>query len=375
MTVNKTAAGGSTPVSPTQPRGHYRRYRIRTEGAAGEAYFSAYSNASASLRRNIPPTAPTTFTAAPSIYSEGAVTLSWSGTASGTSSINEYNIYVSTSTDNAAWSIYAELKTVYSPAASGSYSYTPTTMAAYTRYRIRVTDSLGGISGYAVSAVIRKGAPLSAPTIIAPKAGAKTFNPRPRVFVIMGAGASAPGQTLCVKTADGLWRDSVNNPDSFSSSGYLGSAASTVYRFDELPPGNMTFILKAKSEDSALDSGEVTRSFTLAASPFAERIADKSVIKAAHMLTLRSAVNAARDYYGLTAYVWTREIFAGRTLVRDWGQHIKELRKAVAAVIDKINKFEPEGAFGIPPFEWLPLGIGRPRADVMNQLQEIVLSL
>ncbi len=57
------------------------------------------------------------------------------------------------------------------------------------------------------------------------------------------------------------------------------------------------------------------------------------------------------------------------------GLHVKELRSAIDTIIDHINAFDVGGKFNIPLVQWLPLGNRRPRADVMNQLQDIVLSL
>ena len=101
-------------------------------------------------------------------------------------------------------------------------------------------------------------------------------------------------------------------------------------------------------------------------------------VKAGHILVFRDAVTNIRHYYGLPAYGWARtsEILSGRTQVRDWPFHIMEFRAAIDGVIDRLNHFDGRSAaFDIPKFEWIPHGAGRPRADVMNQLRDVILSL
>jgi hypothetical protein len=90
-------------------------------------------------------------------------------------------------------------------------------------------------------------------------------------------------------------------------------------------------------------------------------------------MALRNAINHIRDYYGLTAYAWSYEVVGGKTNLLYWPYHIKELRAALQGVIDTINAFA--GYEIIPDVAWIPLGYGRPRADVMNQLAAIVMSL
>jgi hypothetical protein len=52
-----------------------------------------------------------------------------------------------------------------------------------------------------------------------------------------------------------------------------------------------------------------------------------------------------------------------------------ELRKAIESVITTINSFDSSTTFDIPPITWLPIGTGRPRADVMQQFQNLILML
>ncbi|MFT8887769.1 MAG: hypothetical protein ABF904_03030 [Ethanoligenens sp.] len=53
--------------------------------------------------------------------------------------------------------------------------------------------------------------------------------------------------------------------------------------------------------------------------------------------------------------------------------HITELRKAIEPIIAMINDFDSSSVFDVPPITWSPIGTGRPKAAVMNQLRELLL--
>ena len=78
-TVATTATSSILSVSPSTTRGNYRRFRVRTRGAAGESFYSDWTVSGNTVRRNTPPTPPSSFTAAPVIYEPATVTLTWSG--------------------------------------------------------------------------------------------------------------------------------------------------------------------------------------------------------------------------------------------------------------------------------------------------------
>jgi hypothetical protein len=82
-----------------------------------------------------------------------------------------------------------------------------------------------------------------------------------------------------------------------------------------------------------------------------------------------------RSYYGLSSTIWNEDIAAGKTTVKNWPFHITELRKAIEPVITVINGFDSSSVFDVPPVTWLSIGTGRPKAAVMIQLQELLLSL
>lgn len=372
--INSTSGSGTLTVNPPDARGSYRRFQVRTRGSAGESYYSPW-RVSGSVRKNIPPSPPSLFTALPEVYEVNNVTLTWSGIVAGTSTITQTVVQVSTSINGGAWSAYELLATLGGSNTAGSLAATPAdTAGVLTRYRICVADTLGGVSAYAVSNTVRKLSPPTPPTILAPQPGSVTYNKRPR-FLIRTGDASTQMQAVCVLTATGTWEDSVNNTDRFSPNGYLAENIGTIYRHPETAPGNKSVSFRAFAQNIGVPGTEVSRSFTVAPSTFEEITANETTVKAAHIQSLRAAVNNVRRYYSMVTVTWSEEVVVGRTPIRNWTFHVLELREAIEQVIELVNGFSPGSTLGITIPDWLPLTSGRPRAAVMEQLQDILLEL
>ncbi len=363
-------------MSPSGARGYYRQFRIRTRGAAGESFYSDWTVSSNTVRRNTLPTPPSSFNTAPVIYESSTVTLTWSGTIPGTSAIKQYVIQRSTSTDGTNWSAYEALTIIVSSATFGTYTANASQIAGmYTRYRISVTDTLDAVSAYVVSSTVKKNSPPTVPTIVCPISGSSSFKTSPRFMITTGIEPDGQTQIVEVKIDAGVWINSVDNPEMFSVSGYLGNGAKTVYRAATLTAGNHTVTVRCLDSDIESSSPEVVRNFTVLPPPFETITANETHVKSAHVQALRTAVNMARGYYNLPPATWSEEILAGKTTVKNWPFHITELRKAIEPVITTINNFDSSSTFDIPPITWIPIGTGRPRADVMQQIQDLFITL
>lgn len=374
--VNTSATSSIISVSPPTTRGNYRRFRVRTRGTAGESFYSDWTISSNTVRRNTLPIPPTTFTATPPIYEVRKITLSWSGTIPGTSSIKQYVIQQATSTDGVNWSAYEALTTVVSSATSGILEVNGSQIAGtYTRYRISVTDTLDAVSAYVVSGTVKKNSPPAAPTIICPMSGSSTYNTTPRFMIITGIEPDGQTQIVEVKVDSGPWQNSVDNPERFSTSGYLGNGVKTIYQALPLSVGNHTVTFRCLDSDIESASAEIVRTFTVLELPFEVIIANVTHVKAMHIQTLRTAVTRVRSYYNLSSVTWKEEIIAGKTTIKNWPFHITEIHKAMDSVITAINDFDSATTFDIPPFSWLPIGTGRPKADVMEQIHNLIVKL
>ncbi len=111
-TVSTSDSSGSLSVSPPSTRGSYRRFRVRTQGSAGSGYYSGWTISSNSVRKNTPPEKASVLTASPSVYSEGPITLTWSGASGGTSPIKGYMLASKTSTNGSTWTSWNVLETL-----------------------------------------------------------------------------------------------------------------------------------------------------------------------------------------------------------------------------------------------------------------------
>ena len=375
-TVNTSATSSIVSVSASGTRGYYRKFRVRTRGASGESFYSDWTVSSNTVRRNTLPTPPTSFAAAPTIYEATTVTLTWSGTIPGTSLIKQYVIQRSTSTDGTNWSAYEALTTIVSSATSGTYTANASQIAGmYTRYRISVTDALDAVSAYVVSGTVKKNSPPTAPVIVCPVSGSSSYNATPRFMITTGIEPDGQTQIVEVKIDAGVWINSIDNPEMFSVSGYMGNGVKTVYQSTTLTAGNHSVTLRCLDSDIESSSPEVVRTFTVLPPPFETITANETHVKAIHIQTFRIAVNTVRSYYNLSPATWSEEISAGKTTVKNWPFHILELRKALDPVIAAVNGFDPSSAFNIPPITGLPIGTVRPKADVMQQIQDLFLEL
>jgi len=374
--VSSIATSGSLSVNPSATAGTYRRFRIRIQGAAGETYYSGWLVSSNSVRRNIPPTAPTVFTASPAVYDSGSITLVWSGILAGTSTIKQVVIQQATSTDGVTWGAYEALTTITTSATSGTYEATPPSASGMsTRYRLSVTDTLNAISAYALSNVVRKVSPPTVPVVTAPKAASQTYAATPRFLITTGARLGGGMQKVCVKIGTADWEDSVADPERFSSSGPLANGVPTIYTLASLTPGNYTVTFRSVDSGSEAVSTEVVRSFTVLVSPFEGIVANVTKVKASHLRIIRTAVNNIRDFYGMSAVSWSEDVVAGKTTVKNWPFHVLELRKALEQVVDTINAFDLAWTNKLPDPAWIPITTGRPQAAVMQQLQTMILGL
>lgn len=374
--VSSSATSGSQSVNPSATAGTYRRFRLRIQGTAGETYYSAWLISSNSVRRNIPPTAPTVFTASPAVYDTGTISLAWSGIVAGTSAIKQVVIQQATSADGVTWGTYEALTTITTSTTSGTYEATPSSVSGMsTRYRLSVTDTLNAISAYAVSNVVRKVSPPTAPVVIAPKNAGQTCAITPRFLISTGARLGDGTQKVCVKIGTADWEDSVASPERFSTSGALANGVPTIYTPVTLAPGNYTIAFRSVDSGTEAVSPEVVRSFTVLTSPFEEIAPNVTKVKASHIRSLRTAINYVRDFYGLSAVSWSEDVVAGKTTVKNWPFHVLELRKAIVQVVDGINGFDVAWTNKLPDPEWIPITTGRPRAAVMQQIQTIIFGL
>lgn len=369
-TITTSKTNGTLSVSPPSTRGYYRRFRIRTRGAAGSSYYSAWKISSNSVRKNTLPNPPATVTLAPTVYNTGPITLSWSGALGGTSSIKGYKISVSTSLDSSTWSNWSTVETLDLSASSGSRLVPVSSIpGTYTKFSILTIDTQNAQSTEKISnTVLCVAAASDTPAVIAPSEGSATYNTNPKVLITMGAAPNT--QISSVRIGQGTWHNTVNNQNYFSKSGVVNKNTPLVYQAQNLTLGAKTVYVQSFDSNLTAPSSTVSRSFTIL--PFQLESINPNItkVKASHISYLRNAVNTVREYYSLPIVNWKDIIIKGKTSILMWPYHIIEIRSAIDEIAALIKNYIP-----YEDISWIPLTKGRPKADVVNQIKNIILTL
>ena len=90
-----------------------------------------------------------------------------------------------------------------------------------------------------------------------------------------------------------------------------------------------------------------------------------SPVKALHMQELQSRVNTLRTFYGLGTYNFTT-ITAGATSLAGWTTHVNQIRTAIEEVCSASGKTHED---------WISFSVNCPRADIIQQLRNVILAL
>ena len=93
--------------------------------------------------------------------------------------------------------------------------------------------------------------------------------------------------------------------------------------------------------------------------------AGTSPVKALHMQELQSRVNTLRTFYGLGTYSFTT-ITSGITSLAGWTTHVNQIRSAIEEVCTASKKTHET---------WISFSINCPRADIIQQLRNVILAL
>jgi hypothetical protein len=175
-----------------------------------------------------------------------------------------------------------------------------------------------------ISNSIKKNTVPTTLTITAPKNASATYNTNPYYLIQVGADADGEEQILFVYSTLGVWMNSMDHPEHFGHGGKYNEGKRTIFQDSNTAPG--TYTVRFESHDDYSSSVAVSRTITVLHSPFEEIIPNITHVKASHILTIRSAINTVRNYYGLAAFSWSKSITAGVTEVRDCVFHILEIR-------------------------------------------------
>ena len=360
-TVNTSEPSFSTSVVISPTRGNSMKWRVRTLGETGEAYYSGWVE-SGVVRRNSVPSAPVSCMVSPVIYESGGVTVSWPAASDIDDNVATYGLQRASSSDGSTWGDWVDVDTNI----SALYSVDSPAIARgeYVKYRIRAKDAFGITSGYIESAAVRRNQ-IPAPAVINyPQVSQTIYNARPRLLVTLGAEPDGQLQTL---TAVGYTASSTGP--------YVPGKKLMLRRTSAADAGIVSASINPKDSQGVEGaSASVDTTYTVP-SWTDEIVAGATRIKAVHINELRTAIDIGRSYYGLSAYGWSETISAGQTSMRGWAGHIAELRSAIDEVITLVNGWDGavvENKISLPT--WTPLATW-PKASDLTQIRTMITQL
>lgn len=359
-TVNSTATSGSLSVIAPSTTSSAFYYKIITVGTKSGFLESGYSSVITLQTKAATPTPPTTIGVSGGNQWVNSTTTSrtitWSGASGGDGAITGYNIYQASSR-NSAYSKVAEVSTSNT---SGSVALSFSEPA--TTYYIRVsTVGALGESAQSESTYINYITPPQAPTNIMVS---KTLSDGASVSLSWNAaeaGYNNPAGSYTIyrsESTDG----STWGTESQITSG-VGDTSITItpptaygnyYRYKVIATGTYD----GSTSSAAYSSNTLRRDH--APITFAENItARETNVRAQHMTELQNTIAMLLEFYGLDPQTMPT-ITAGTTPLSSWTGHVNEIR----AAIDFLTTYHDE---------WLEIPVNVPRADIMNQLRNILL--
>lgn len=356
-TVNSTATSGNLSVTAPSTTSSAFYYKIITVGTKSRFLESGYSSTISLQTESAQPTPPTNLTVSkPYIYQKSEqITLSWSGSLGGDGVITGYNIYQASSRNSA----YAKLATISTAETSGSYTIS-LTEAATTYYFKVSTVGTTGESALSVPVTVVFSTFPNAPTNVIVS---KTLSSGEAVALSWDA--AVPGYQDSIKE---YWIKRRESSDGQTWSQWDKFSASTTETSITVSPpetyGNYyLYEIRSLSTHNAV-SNYVTSSNTLrrdhAPITFAEDItARETNVRAQHMTELQNTIAMLLEFYGLDTQTMST-ITAGTTPLSSWTGHVNEIRSA----IDFLTTYHDE---------WLEIPVNVPRADIMNQLRNVLL--
>lgn len=298
--------------------------------------------------------------------SEGDVSVSYSGAGGGTNNgMTGLEVQYADSSDNSSFGAWAYYGTVSTSSGTGVFAAQPSsTRAWYRKFRLRTlgTAGAGWESGWIETGSVRKNSAPAAPGVTAPVASKTIYNSQPRVLATVGSDADGHTQTM-------------------AASGYAASSAGAqpigkkvVLRRSSAAGAGAVTVSVISTDALGAASGSTDRSFTYAVPAWTDPalVAGTTLLKAAHMTELQTAINNVRAYYGLAAYGFTA-IVAGVTGVAGWADHMAQLRAAIDEVVALVNGWDTaNGTNDISLPAWITILENKPAAAIIQQVRDAI---
>ena len=331
-TVNTDAATFSLSVAPNGTRGHYRRFRARTLGVAGAAYYSDWRE-SAGVKRNVAPGQTGQVNVTPAVFESGSLSVSWAKATDADGNLSHYA--VQRAIGQGAW------EALLTTTALNIQDAPDVARGETVRYRVQAVDQFSVAGGYTESAAAQRNRLPGMPVVLLPGEGAETVSAKPVILLAVPPEPDGQAQTLRLSIDGGA------------------TAAIAQRQALSLLPG--AHLLKLCLADSLLATGaETALSLTVAPCDWARAINTGTAITGhrADLAELFEKVNIIRAYYALesVALPGTAGDFAA------WQGQMKALQ----AALDDCARVS-----GKAPTAWQAVP-STPTAAVVNQIRRAV---
>lgn len=226
-------------------------------------------------------------------YNESAIVVSWSGASDKDNNTLYYNLEVNIN-DAATWNTLLDKKT------NVSYSYDISNAAGGTKYKFRVKawDGMVYASNYTTSDYCYKvQLPLS-PTVLYPLPPI-VYDTKPRIAILINKDPQDLNQKLYV-TWKGVEYNNVDNPTLFSVNTFTLLETKVVIFKPSVAGAYGSSVIKVRTSNGYLYSDYLDHTINITdISPLT--VATGDIIKADHILELRSAVSGVLMAYNQTA--------------------------------------------------------------------------
>lgn len=304
--------------------------------------------------------------------------LRWSGAKGGTNNdLIGYEIQVSDSYDGNAFGPWQALTIINTTETSGSQQIPlPAIRGMYRWVRIRTRGAAGYHSAWVDTIPFKRNSLPNVPIFSYPQHNMYSFNPNPRLLITMG---NEPDDQL-------MTLEQITNfpPFKISSPGPYQSGRRIMIQRDDAGQYSSegeVIIAVAALDEMGLSSGMTTRKLSVIRLMQMIGIdkfeSGKTRVAALHITRIRDAIQALRSSYGIETTSWeSGDVVAGTTPLSKWRDHILEIRTVIDLIIQRINTWDETAVDClVEQPEWIPITGTQPRADVMQQICDVIMSL
>jgi hypothetical protein len=232
------------------------------------------------------------------------------------------------------------------------------------QYQVVGVASNGDTTDPAYSALLYKNTAPLAPEMLAPASADCISNGKMLAVFHLPDDPNVHAIKLQYKKNDGEWQDVIGL--TATQTGFnvaVTITASAVYSF-------------RITDEHGAPSTETTMTVTIQVETFTDSPikAGTTRIKAIHLTELRSAIETLCTLYGVSAPSWEEDIVAGTTSIKEFPDHIAEIREKLSDIYTKINQLYGATLVAIPNWS-ASLVDTQPRAVAVEEIRNAIKNI